>query len=96
MPIHKGISIRNRIINIIIKRYNGITKIYNNKLFDFLSVKLRNCCDMKLNYEEFMENLYYNKYQNPPEVFSFGNKYLKLIWGILTYFIIYYNKDEFY
>ena len=70
MPIHKGISIINRI-----KRYNGITKIFNSKLFDFLSAKLRNCSDMKLNYEEFMENLYYNKYQNPPEVFTLGNKY---------------------
>ena len=95
MPIDDGYPIRNRIINIIIKGYNEIKKIYNNKLFDFLSVKLRNCSDIQFS-EESMQNLYYNKYQNPPEVFSLGSKFQKLIWGILTYYKICYNKDEFY
>ena len=52
-------SIRNGIINIIIKGYNGITKIIydNNKLFDFLGLKLGNSSDMKLNHGELMKNL---------------------------------------
>ena len=89
-------SIRNGIINIIIKGYNGITKIIydNNKLFDFLGLKLGNSSDMKLNHGELMKNLYYNNYQNPPGVFSLAKNIVgKLVWRILTYN---YNKDEFY
>ena len=68
-------SIRNGISNIIIKGYNGRIKIIynNNKLFDFLSGKFRNSSNMKLNYGDFMQNLYYNNYQNPPGVFSLIN-----------------------
>ena len=68
-------SIRNGISNIIIKGYNGIIKIIynNNKLFNFLNGKLRKSSNMKLNYGDFMKNLYYNNYQNPPGVFSLIN-----------------------
>mgnify|MGYP006873194846 CR=1 FL=1 len=92
------LSISNNII-IIIKEFNGILKLYNNKLFDLLGIKVKNRNDMELNYEferEFKTiYLYYNIYQNPVSS-SLSIKYNKFdklidIWGILTYIIIKMN-----
>ncbi len=96
MENHKGLSI-NSSANMMIKGYNGIERVNNDKLSHFLSsIQLNNCSEMKLNYEEFMGNLYYNKVQNPPGVSSFVNIFvfiftLKHTWGILTYIIIKMN-----
>ena len=55
---------------IIIEGHNSKTKIYNKKLFDFLSKKHIIINDMELKYVEKEKNLYYYIYQNPPRVFS--------------------------